>query len=84
MNLILAARAPGAPPVTVVDGVIQRDAPVHPVGRPGREGRWPGQEIANHLARPTLERYIDAVESLQARGRLSRVSAQELVSSARV
>lgn len=52
------------------------------VGR-GEEAGGRGQGVANHLARHTLERYIHAVESLQARGRLSPVSAEELVNGAR-
>lgn len=40
------------------------------------------QVFANRLARHTLERYVDAVEALKAKGRLSQVSAQELVNGA--
>ncbi|MBC7954620.1 MAG: hypothetical protein H7Y33_01950 [Cytophagales bacterium] len=40
------------------------------------------QVFANRLARHTLERYVDAVQALQAKGRLSQVSAQELVNGA--
>jgi hypothetical protein len=36
-----------------------------------------------HLARRTLERYIDAVQALQATGRLSQVWAQGLLNGAR-
>jgi hypothetical protein len=52
------------------------------VGR-GDEAGGRGQAVARHLARHTLERYIDAVQALQARGRLSQVSAQELLNGAR-
>lgn len=41
-----------------------------------------GQRIANHLARHTLEHYVEAVQALKARGRLSQVSANELVNGA--
>ncbi len=40
------------------------------------------QMVANRLARHTLERYVDAVQLLQAKKRLSQVSAQELVNGA--